>query len=35
MSDRMRIRWLAGGRRHLGGLVPIFGALICPTPVDV
>ena len=35
MSDGMRTRRLAGGRRHLGGLVPIFCALICPTPGDV
>jgi len=35
MSDGMRTWRLAGGRRHLGGLVPIFCALICPTPGDV
>ena len=35
VSDGMRTWRLAGGRRHLGWLVPIFCALICPTPEDV
>ena len=32
MSDGMTTWRLAGGWSHLGGLVPILCALICPTP---
>ncbi len=34
MSDGMRTWRLAGGRRHLGGLVSILCALICATAGD-